>query len=233
MPHSLPANRIVRLAAAAVACGVAGCSTLQGAPPPRGGGTVPAPSELQASAAIASTLDLLQHLLQGGPAEQAEAFASARAAYEQSPRGEAQLRYALALAAPRHPARDAALSQKLLRELLAAPETLLPLERSLALIELQRVDAELRLTAENRRLVEEAERERSRERSSGGGAAASAALNRRLQAEMDENARLRKALDEARAKLDAVATIEQNITERKTPAPNPAPAPAPTEGRRP
>jgi hypothetical protein len=73
--------------------------------------------------------------------------------------------------------------------------------------------------------VEEAERERSRDR--GGGAAANAALNRRLQAEMDENARLRKALDEARAKLDAVATIEQNITERKTPTP------APTEGRRP
>ena len=40
------------------------------------------------------------------------------------------IRYALALAAPRHPARDPALAQKLLRELLAAPETLLPLERS-------------------------------------------------------------------------------------------------------
>ncbi len=218
---------LTRALALVVACAIAGCASLQGTPPPRGNAALPPASELQASSAIAGTLDLLQRLLQGGPAEQAEALASARMAYEENPRGGAQLRYALALAAPRHPARDPALSQKLLRELLAAPETLLPLERSLALIELQRVDTELRLTTENHRLMAEAERERNRDR--GGGAAASAALNRRLQAEMDENARLRKALDEARAKLDAVATIEQNITERKPPTPTPAP----TEGRRP
>ena len=198
-----------------------GCASLQGAPPPRSNAVLPPAADLQASAAIASTLELLQRLLQGGPAEQAEALASARSAYEDNPRGAAQLRYALGLAAPRHPARDPALAQKLLRELLAAPETLLPLERSLALIELQRVDTELRLTSENRRLLAEAERERNRDR--GGGAAVNAALNKRLQAEIDENARLRKALDEARAKLDAVATIEQNITERKPT----------TEGRRP
>ena len=202
---------------------VAGCASLQGTPPPRGNAVLPPASELQAASAITATLDLLQRLLQGGPAEQAEAMAGARAAYEENPRGGAQLRYALALAAPRHPARDPALSQNLLRELLAAPETLLPLERSLALIELQRVDTELRLTAENHRLVAEAARERNRDRGSAG-AATSAALNRRLQAELDENARLRKELDEARAKLDAVATIEQNITERKPPTP---------EGRRP
>jgi hypothetical protein len=201
---------------------VTGCASLQGPPPPRGSAVLPPASELQAASAITATLDLLQRLLQGGPAEQAEALATARTAYEESPRGGAQLRYALALAAPRHPARDPALSQRLLRELLAAPETLLPLERSLALIELQRVDTELRLTAENHRLVAEAARDRNRDRGTGG-AAASAALTRRLQAELDENARLRKELDEARAKLDAVATIEQNITDRKPP----------TEGRRP
>jgi len=201
---------------------IAGCASLSGDPAPRGNVVLPPASELQASTAIAGTLDLLQRLLQGGPAEQAEAIAAARSAYDESPRGGAQLRYALALAAPRHPARDPVLSQKLLRELLAAPETLLPLERSLALIELQRVDTELRLTAENRRLVAEAERERNRDRGTSG-AATSAALTRRLQTEMDENARLRKALDEARAKLDAVATIEQNINERKPS----------TEGRRP
>jgi hypothetical protein len=218
-------DRAARMPGVALACalflGLTGCATLQGTPPPRGNAVLPPASELQASSAIAATLELLQRLLQGGPAEQAEALAAARTAYEESPRGGAELRYALALAAPRHPARDPALAQRLLRELLAAPETLLPLERSLALIELQRVDTELRLTAENRRLVAEAERERNRDR--GGGAAVNVALNKRLQAEIDENARLRKALDEARAKLDAVATIEQNITERKPT----------TEGRRP
>jgi hypothetical protein len=42
------------------------------------------------------------------------------------------------------------------------------------------------------------------------------AINRRLQAESDENARLRKALDEARAKLDAVTHIERSINDRGT-----------------
>ena len=40
--------------------------------------------------------------------------------------------------------------------------------------------------------------------------------NHRLQAELDENARLRKELDEARAKLAAIANnIERSLNERK------------------
>ena len=39
--------------------------------------------------------------------------------------------------------------------------------------------------------------------------------NKRLQTEMDENARLRKELDAARAKLDAIANIEKSLNERK------------------
>lgn len=180
---------------------------------------IPPASDLAATASIAATLDALQRLIQGGPAEQAETMVATRRAYEESPRGGSQLRYAMALAAPNHAARDPVLAQRLLRELLASPETLLPFERSLALVELQRVDAELRLVTENQRLIAEADRERSRDR----GTAANAALSRRLQNELDENSRLRKALDEARAKLDAIATIEQNITDRKPT----------TEGRRP
>jgi len=220
MPRDPRPWRLATLALA-MAGALTGCASLQDAPPARAAALPPA-SELQASAAIAATLDLLQKLIQGGPAEQAEALAASRGAYEENPRGGAQLRYALALAAPRHPARDPVQSQRLLRELLASPETLLPLERSLALIELQRVDTELRLAAENNRLIAEAERERNRDRSALG-AAANAALSKRLQTEMDENARLRKELDEARAKLDAIATVEQNITDRKPT----------TEGRRP
>jgi hypothetical protein len=216
-------SRIARVAwqcsiVAALVCSSA-CTTLREQPTNRSALPVPPQAELQASASITAALELLQRLIQGGSAEQAEAMASAHRAYDEDPRGGAQLRYALALAAPQHPARDAALAQRLLRELLAAPETLLPLERSLALIELQRVDAELRLAAENARLSAEATRERNRDR----GAAANTALSRRLQTELEENVRLRKALDEARAKLDAIATIEQNITDRKPP----------TEGRRP
>ena len=129
------------------------------------------------------------------------------------------LRYALALTAPGHPARDPVAAQKLLRTVLASPERLNPLERSLALLELQRTDAELRLAEENARLISEAQQIRSREPSP----AVSNVAAKRLQAEIEENAKLRRALDEARAKLDAIANIERNITERKTP----------TEGRRP
>jgi hypothetical protein len=214
MRHSRFAGHALALAACVV---LGACSSLGAPDAPRA--APPPAAELQASTAIAATLDMLQRLIQGGPAEQAETFAAARRAWEQAPRGTAQLRYALALAAPNHPARDAAQAQKLLRELLARPESLLPLERSVALIESQRVDAELRLMAQQERLMAEAEKERNRDR----GTAAVAALNRRLLAEQEENARLRKALDEARAKLDAIATIERNITERKPT----------TEGRRP
>ncbi len=34
---------------------------------------------------------------------------------------------------------------------------------------------------------------------------------------MDENARLRKQLEDAQAKLDAIANIERNLTERNAP----------------
>ena len=44
-----------------------------------------------------------------------------------------------------------------------------------------------------------------------------AAVNRRLSAETDENVHLRKALEEARAKLEAVTHIERSINDRSTP----------------
>jgi DNA-binding response OmpR family regulator len=93
------------------------------------------------------------------------------------------------------------------KELLATPETLLPVERLLAMVELQEVDQRLILQEENKQLREEAPRE-SREKLS--------ALNRRLAVESDENARLRKALDEAQAKLEAVTHIERSINDRGT-----------------
>jgi hypothetical protein len=34
---------------------------------------------------------------------------------------------------------------------------------------------------------------------------------------MDENARLRKQVEDAQAKLDAIANIERNLTDRKSP----------------
>ena len=87
------------------------------------------------------------------------------------------------------------------------PENLLPTERLLATVELKDVDQRLVLQAENRQLREEAPRE-GRDKLSG--------VTRRLAAESDDNARLRKALDEAQAKLDAVTHIERSINDRGT-----------------
>jgi len=48
-----------------------------------------------------------------------------------------------------------------------------------------------------------------------------AAMQRRLQAEADENAKLRRQLEDAQAKLDAIANIERNLTDRKNRAQGP------------
>jgi hypothetical protein len=156
---------------------------------------------------LAGTIQTLQRLTQGSPAEQAEILASARQAYERGPLGGAQLRYALVLATPGHPARDAERARTLLRELAAQPEALQPVERALTLVELGQLERELGLKADNDRLQAEAQRT-NRERNS--------LTARRLQTEIEENARLRRQLEEAQAKLDAIANIERNISERKT-----------------
>lgn len=163
-----------------------------------------------ASAAVLSEcLDLLQKLVQSAPAAQAEILQAAQREYDLAPTPSHQLRYALVLAAPGHAATDLPRAQQLLRDLLATPETLLSSERALAFLELQKVDSQLTLAAENRRLQSNASRD-DREKL--------AALNKRLQMETEENGRLRKELDEARAKLDAIANIERSLNERK-PAP--------------
>jgi hypothetical protein len=196
-----------------------GCASLSGTGGERTAVPAPPSSDAIQSAQLASYIGALQTVVQGSPTEQAEIMASARAGYDQAKQGPATLRYGLLLAAPGHPARDAPQALRLLREALARPELLGTMERALAVVELQRVDAELRLAIENERLIADAQRERDRQRT----APSNTALTRRLQAETEENARLRKALDEARAKLDAIANIERSLSDR----------PPATEGRTP
>jgi len=156
---------------------------------------------------ISPLLQMMSNLPQGDPARQAELFQSAKDAAELTPTTSNKLRFALALATPGHSGSDPVAAQRQLAELLARPETLLPVERLLALVELKEVEQRLIMQAENNRLRDEAQRDDSRDKI--------LALNRRLAAESDENARLRKALDEARAKLEAVTHIERSINDRK------------------
>ena len=155
---------------------------------------------------IAPLLDMMSSLPQGDPARQAELFQAAKDAAELTPTTSNKLRYALALATPGYSGSDPVAAQRQLSELLARPETLLPIERSLAVVELKEVEQRLVLQAENKRVRDDAAHDDARDKLQ--------AANRRLAAESDENVKLRKALDEARAKLEAVTHIERSINDR-------------------
>lgn len=150
-------------------------------------------------------LDSLAELLDAAPARQAELLESARAGAESSPTTLHRLKYALMIAVPGHGGSDPVAARRQLSELLARPELLLPAERALASLLLREADERLVLIAENRRLQQEAAT-RDRDRAT--------TVSRRLQAEIDENARLRRALEEAQKKLDAVTQLERSIVER-------------------
>lgn len=148
---------------------------------------------------VAGYLAVLERLGRGGTAEQAEILESSRSAYLTDPSTRNRLRYAFVLAIPGHPGADPDGARTLLGEALATPETLLASERALAEVVVRGLDARLALAQENATLRAGAgtgERDRI------------AALNRRLQQETAEKDRLRRELEEARAKLDAIAALE-------------------------
>jgi hypothetical protein len=163
--------------------------------------------DTQVAVLLADTIQTLQRLSGGSPAEQAEIVTTAQLAYERGGGGSAQLRYALVLATPGHAGRDAVRARQLLRELAAQPETLAPVERALSLFELAQLDRELGLLGDNERLQANAGHSVDQDRYT--------AANRRLQAELDENARLRRLLEDTQAKLEALASIERNQPDRK------------------
>lgn len=206
-----PRRRLAIAAAAAGGClWLAGCMVPERPtpPPPPADTDTPANDRgLAAAMVMADTFQTMQRLTQAAPAEQAEIVSAARDAYQRDPRGEAQLRYALLLATPGHPARNLTMAQTLLRQLAAQPEALVPVERAVVLVELEQLDREVDLATDNEQLQGAALRNDQQR---------SAADQRRLQAQVEENARLRRQLEAAQAKLDAVATIERNLTERRT-----------------
>lgn len=201
-----------RLAPLLLLTTLAGCAA--GPQPREQHAAAPAPPSRDAvqAAQISRYLADLQTVIQGNPTEQAELIAASKAAYEQSKQGSAVLRYGLLLAAPVHAARDPVQAQRLLLEALSHPELLSSSEHGLAVLQLAQVDAELRLSAEVERLVVELQRDRERQIT----APPSSASNRLLLAEREETARLRKALDEARAKLEALTRIERSFSDRPT-----------------
>jgi hypothetical protein len=204
-----PVPAVARLALLGCLAALASCGDLMGSiKPPREKpeSTVSRPAaDAEAARSYVATLGDLQS---SSPAAQAESFQAARVAAESAPTTLNKLRYALMLALPGHAGSDPVAARRQLSDLVARPELLLPSERALAAVLLAEVDERLVLAAENRRLQQEAAgRDKDR----------TAALTKRLQAELDENARLRRTLEEAQKKLDAVTQVEQSITGRGNP----------------
>jgi len=148
---------------------------------------------------IAGYLATLDRLGRGGAAEQAEIIESTRNAYLAEPSTQKRLRYAFVLAVPGHAASDPTGARSLLGEALATTETLLPSERALAELMVRDLDARLSLTRENETLRSGSTPQEDNR---------IADLNRRLQAETAEKDRLRRELERAEAKLEAIATLE-------------------------
>jgi hypothetical protein len=192
-----------------LACGLGlgGCGSMGSAQKAAGAAQIDRPSGDLTP--VAPLLEMMSALPLGDPARQAEIFQSAKDGASLTPTTTNKLKYALALATPGHSGSDPVAAQRQLAELLARPETLLPTERLLASVELQQVEQQLVLQAENKRLRDDAPHDAdARDKL--------LTANRRLSAETDENARLRKALDEARAKLEAVTHLEKSINDRGT-----------------
>jgi hypothetical protein len=164
---------------------------------------------------IAGYLDTCLRLARGTPAEQAEILTTTNNDYSAAPTPSRVLRYAMVLSTPGHSGYDPVVSQRLLHEVLASPETLLPAERALAFLQLQQVERQQSLTADVRRLQSGNDRTASER---------IAQLTRRLTTESEENTRLKKALADAQKKLDAIANIEGSSNNRRPTTP---------EGRKP
>lgn len=173
----------------------------------RGRGDTATPGSVLLGAPEADVyLDELHRLIAGDPAQQAEIFADASSAATLTPDTSSQLRLALILATPGHGAADPEAAQRLLRDVLSQPLVLSPAEIALANIHLNNVEQQIVANAAARRLRESSSRAaQSEER----------ATRQRLATIDAENRRLRRELEAAEEKLEAITSIEQSIRERE------------------
>ena len=156
---------------------------------------------------LAPYLRTLRDLLEGDAVLKADVFRNVAAAADAAPTTTNRLNLAFALATPGHPSSNPLEAQRLLSEVLAKDNALLPEERVLVLIELKDVEQRLILDAEAARLQRAAQVAATQRNDQNA---------QRLQTALDENRQLRQQLDEARAKLDAITNIERSIRERES-----------------
>jgi hypothetical protein len=171
----------------------------------QGSQTEPGETIVVATPETNTLISEMYELTAGDPATQAEIYADARAAAELTPNPSTRLRYGLVLATPGHSGSDPLQAQHVFRELLAQTELMTPGEISLTTIHLKEVESRIMLAAETDRLRAENSKIASTEQ---------AAVAQRLATVESENRRLRRLLEEAESKLEALSAIEQSIREQ-------------------
>ena len=149
----------------------------------------------------------LSELINGDPPTKAEIYADSRAAAQLTPGPSTRLRYALVLATPGHAGTNELEAQSLLRELLSETELLDPAEISLATVHLNEVEKRLMLGAESRQL-------RSETAGSTTESTEDAAIAQHIANVEAENRRLRRSLEEAESKLEAITSIERSVRDQ-------------------
>ncbi len=187
---------------------VAGCSTLDRLIPGRNAPRLPVTRVEREADSGHALIEALAAMQVDSASTQAELAAGARAAAETDPSVANRLRLAAYLSLPGQPASDPVAARRQLSEILARPELLRPLERVVATVLLEQVDDRLVLDAEARRLRQDlANREKERQ---------AAPPPKRNPSDAEEIARLKRALDEAQRKLDAVTQVERSMLGRGT-----------------
>jgi hypothetical protein len=157
------------------------------------------------SQALADDFALLGKLMSSSPEQQMEITGTAEEDFQGTPSSSRKLLLALILGTPDQAGADLPRAHQMLAELASEPQSsLLPGERSLVALQLKQIGDYLTLEKENRTLAADAARTEQ-----------IAALKHRLDGAAGENAKLKKQLQEARAKLAAIANIEKSLNERK------------------
>ena len=198
-------KRLVAATMAAVL--LSGCSQTRGWLNSVGGGASDASDEpvILGAPAADEYLVELSDLSSDDPALQAEIFADSQAAAQLTPNPSTTLRFALVLATPGHPESDPQQAQSILRELMTQTALMTPAEIALTTIYLKSTEELILLGSEARRLRASTNRAQRTEE---------AAINQRLANVEAENRRLRRELDDAESKLEAITSIEQSIRQQ-------------------
>jgi hypothetical protein len=157
------------------------------------------------SEALADDFAVLDRLIEAPAQQQMQIVGSAEEDFRTTPTQSKKLRLALLLGTPDQAGSDLRRAEEMLQELSDDPQSsLLPGERTLLSLQLKQIGDYLTLEAENRTLQADAAR-----------ADQLAPLKHRLDGAAGENAKLKKELQEAQAKLAAIANIEKSLNERK------------------